>query len=183
MIVVISWGIITEARLTKYVTQTVFKQTGIIPIPVVMYNLKGYDSHLVMQQIDKISGRISCFLSNSEKYICFSVEQLKFLNSFQFMALSLEKLIDAIDKSDLRITRKIFNEKTNLVLRKGVYPYEYMDSFDRFQATELPPIEKSYSSLTDKSITTDNYYHGQKGWTEFNCKNLGDYVICITKMD
>ena len=41
----------------------------------------------------------------------------------------------------------------NLLLQKGVYPYEYMDSFDRFKETELPPIGKFYSSLSDESIS------------------------------
>ena len=51
---------------------------GITPIPTVMHNLKGYDSHLIMQHIDKISDRISCIPSNSEKCISFSVGQLSF---------------------------------------------------------------------------------------------------------
>ena len=58
----------------------------ITPISVVFHNLKGYDSHLIMQQIHKIKGKLSCIPNNTEKYISFSVGQLKFLDSFQFMA-------------------------------------------------------------------------------------------------
>ena len=50
----------------------------------------------------------------------------------------------------------------DLLLQKGVYPYEYMDSFDRFQETELPPIGKFNSSLSDESIPKKDYQHGQE---------------------
>ena len=83
---------------------------SITPILVVLHNLEGYDSHLIMQQIDKITGRLSCIPNDTEKYISFGVGQLKFLDSFQFMASSLAKLVDATDKNDLKITHNSFNK-------------------------------------------------------------------------
>ena len=71
----------------------------------------------------------------------------------------------------------------NLLLQKGVYPYEYMDSFDHFQETELPPIGKFYSSLSDESISKKNYQHAQEVWKTFNCENLGDYHDLYLKTD
>ena len=71
----------------------------------------------------------------------------------------------------------------NLLLQKGVYPYEYMDSFDRFQETELPPIGKFYSSLSDESISKKDYQHAQEVWKTFNCENLGDYHDLYLKTD
>ena len=90
----------------------------ITPIPVVFHNLKGYDSHLIMQQIHKITGRLSCISNNTEKYISFSVGQLKFLDSFQFMGSSLAKLVDATDKDDFKITQNSFNP---LPIKKRLY--------------------------------------------------------------
>ena len=69
------------------------------------------------------------------------------------------------------------------LLRKGVYPYEYVDSFERFNETQLPPIDKFYSSLTDESIKQKDYEHAQKVWKEFNCKTLGDYHDLYLKSD
>ena len=69
------------------------------------------------------------------------------------------------------------------LLRKGVYPYEYMDSFDRFDETKLPPIDKFYSSLSDKKITDKDYEHAKKVWKEFDCKTLGDYHDLYLKTD
>ena len=71
----------------------------------------------------------------------------------------------------------------NLLLQKGVYPYEYMDSFDRFQETELPPIGKFYSSLSDEIISKKDYQHAQEVWKTFNCENLGDYHDLYLKTD
>lgn len=79
--------------------------------------------------------------NNSEKYISFSIGQLNFLDSFQFMASSLEKLEDATDKADLKITKSVFRDKADIILRKDIYPYEYIDSKERFDETELPPID------------------------------------------
>ena len=152
-------------------------------IPVVFHNLKGYDSHLIMQKIHKASGNITCIANNAEKYISFNIGQLKFLDSFQFMALSLEKLVDATDKSDFKLTREVFGNKTDTILRKGVYPYEYIDSQERFDETQLPPIEKFYSSLTDESITQKDYEHAQTVWKTFKCKTLGDYHDLYLKTD
>ena len=81
----------------------------ITPIPVVFHNLKRYDSHLIMQQIHKITGGLSCIPNNTEKYISFSVGQLKFFDSFQFMGSSLAKLVDATDKDDFKITQNSFD--------------------------------------------------------------------------
>ena len=71
----------------------------------------------------------------------------------------------------------------NLLLQKGVYPYEYIDSFDRFQETELPPIGKFHSSLTDESISQKDYQHAQKVCKTFRCETLGDYHDLYLKTD
>ena len=68
-------------------------------------------------------------------------------------------------------------------MQKGVYPYEYMDSLDRFDETCLPPQEAFYSSLSDEGITDDDYKHAQEVWDTFNCATLGDYHDLYLKTD
>ena len=125
-------------------------------IPVVFHNLRGYDSHLIMQKIHKAKGNITCIANNAEKYISFSVAQLKFLESFQFMSSSLEKLVSATGKSNFEITNSVFGNKTDILLCKGVYPYECIDSHDRFKEPFLPPIEKLYSRLTNDKVKQED---------------------------
>ena len=61
-----------------------------------------------------------------------------------------------------------------MLLRKGVYPYEYMDSWERFNET-LPPKESFYSELNLENISDKDYLHAQKVWDVFEIRNLGEY--------
>ena len=65
--------------------------------------------------------------------------------------------------------------KLVLLLRKGVYPYEYMDSWERFDETSLPDEKAFYSKLNDEDITDKEYAHAQNIWEVFGIKNLGEY--------
>ena len=62
-----------------------------------------------------------------------------------------------------------------LLLRKGVYPYEYMDSWEKINETSLPDKEAFYSKLNKEVITDEDYAHAQKVWKVFEIKNLGKY--------
>ena len=77
---------------------------GKTKIPVVFHNLKGYDSHVIMQKIHSAKVNINCIANNSENYISFSIGQLKFIDSFQCMSSSLEKVFDATDKTSFKLT-------------------------------------------------------------------------------
>ena len=67
------------------------------------------------------------------------------------------------------------NEKFVLLLRKGVYPYEYIDDWKKFSEAELPSKEKCHSDLNMKSISDKDYEHGINVWNIFNIRNLGEY--------
>ena len=62
-----------------------------------------------------------------------------------------------------------------LLLRKGVYPYEYMDIWEKFDETALPPKEAFYSNLNLEDISNEDYMHTQKVWDVFEIKTLGEY--------
>ena len=64
-------------------------------------------------------------------------------------------------------------EQFRLLLRKGVYPYEYMTSWDTFEETQLPPKEVFHSNLNMSDISKYDYEHAQKVWKEFDLKILG----------
>ena len=96
-------------------------------------------------------GSISAIVQNMEKLISFSWGQFRFVDSFAFLSSSLDRLVQNTPKKNLRITggvyfclgrgtlRQLMNKKFDLVTRKGVYPYEYMDSFDRLRRRSSPP--------------------------------------------
>ena len=62
-----------------------------------------------------------------------------------------------------------------MYITKGVYPYEYMDSFNKFEEKELPNKDKFYSSLNDENISDEKYKYANDIWQEFDIKNMGEY--------
>lgn len=63
------------------------------PIPVIFHNLKGFDGHLLMQAMSRMSRKINCIPNNMEKYICFSLANLRFIDSLGFLISSLDALV------------------------------------------------------------------------------------------
>ena len=119
------------------------------PIPVFFHNLKGYDGHLLMQAMARVQGEIKCIPTNTEKYISFSLGNLRFVDSVNFLLSSLDKLVKGSDEFPIMNRMMPKENKRRLLLKKGIYPYEYIDSFERFGETELPEKEKFYSYLQD----------------------------------
>ncbi|CAH1170794.1 unnamed protein product [Phaedon cochleariae] len=77
----------------------------------------------------------------------------------------------------------ISNDQLQLLTKKGVMPYDYIDSFERFDETQLPPIESFYSKLYDKPCPRRHYLHAKLVWSKFGCKDLGQYVDLYMKTD
>ena len=162
-----------------------------IKLPVIFHNLRGYDSHFIMQQIGEIANKhgytnkkgekqdfnINTISNNMEKYMAFMLgNHLTFIDSFQFMSSSLDKLVSNLPKDDLIYTSKAFKGKRlDLMSQKGVYPYDYMDSFEKFNEKELPTKDQFYSILNDQHITDDEYNHAKEVWNTFMIRTLGDY--------
>jgi len=145
------------------------------PIPVIFHNLKGYDEHLLMQAMARVQGEIKCIPTNTEKYISFSLGNLRFIDIVNFIQSSLDKLVKGSD--EFPIMQKIAPEenKRKRLLKKVIYSYEYMDSFERFDETKLPEKEKFYSSLSASGITDEEYAHAKEVWATFGCRTLGNY--------
>ena len=67
------------------------------------------------------------------------------------------------------------SRQLDLLTRKGIYPYEYIDSAERFKERSLPPRECFYSSLTEEDITEEEFDHAQNVWREFEMESLENY--------
>ena len=187
-------------------------------IPVVFHNLKGYDSHFIISQLDKdkttyikvlkdkegnvkcdkdgnemtkeTTSKIDCIPQNSEKFVTFSYKKLKFIDSMSFLSSSLEKLVENTyekgkGKELFKLTRAEYvdDEQFNLLMRKGVFPYSYMDGKERFKETTLPSKEHFKNDLNETEIKDEDYAHAQKVWKVFKCKTLADYHDVYMKSD
>ena len=145
------------------------------PIPIFFHNLTGYDGHLLMQAMARVQGEIKCIPTNTEKYISFSLGNLRFVDSVNFLMSSLDKLVKGSEEFPIMHSIVAEENKRRLLLKKGIYPYEYKDSFERFGETKIPEKEKFYCSLSGKGITDEEYAHAKEVWATFGCQNLGDY--------
>ena len=170
-----------------------------IKIPVIFHNLRGYDSHFIMQQIGEIAKKhayknkrgeechmnINCIPNNMEKYLAFMLgNHLVFLDSLQFMNSSLDNLIKNLPDEAFKYTKQEFKkDQFNLMKQKGIYPYDHMDSFDRFNETKLPVQQDFYSILNNEHISDEQYKHAQNVWDTFNLKTMGDYHDLYLKSD
>ena len=158
-------------------------------IPVVFHNLRGYDAHVLMESLGKYKKRkLSCIPNNSERYISFSLGNLRFIDSFQFLGTSLEKLVSNLaaegkDKFKLLTQYVVDPTKQDLLLRKGVYPYDYVDSPTKLTETALPPQAAFYSILNQEAISAEDYAHAEEVWRVFQCRTMGDYHDVYLKSD
>ena len=113
----------------------------------------------------------------------------------QFMNSSLEKLVKNLSDNDFKYLTEEFGSKNlELLKQKDAYPYEYMDSFKRFNEEKLPDKKCFYSSVKDGTtgdngkkldghINDEDYLTCKKIWNEFNMKNMGDYHDHYLKKD
>ena len=164
-------------------------------------NLQGYDAHLFIKQLSAIKGDFTCIPSTEEKYISFSKKikvdeyqnkdgktislnfALRFIDSFKFLQTSLANLVRNLQPDDFVNTKEIFKDKTELLTRKGVYPYDYVSSISKFDEKQLPPKKEFYSKLNDEDITDEEYQHAINIWNTFECQNIRDYHDLYLKSD
>ena len=98
------------------------------------------------------------------------------------MAMSLDKLVNNLPKDAFNNIKRYYANE-GLLTRKGVYPYEYMNSPERLKETQLPPKEAFYSRLNDEGISEENYMHAREVWETFEMKNLEDYHNLYNRVD
>jgi len=155
-------------------------------VPVFVHNLKGYDAHLLFQEMEKVDGKIKVIATNSEKYVSFKFENLVFKDSLQFLSCGLAKLTENLPRDEFAQTSVLAEEEDipiGMLQRKGVYPYSWVDSDEKFSATELPPIEAFHDDLDDRPCRPDDYAHAVAVWEAARCKTFGDYHDLYLRLD
>lgn len=163
-------------------------------IPIFFHNLSGYDCHLFIKELGERIGKINVIPKNKEKYISFTkfvlvndedFIQLRFLDSFNFMAGSLDQLARTMNTKDFKLIKKHFpdDDQFNLLTRKGVYPYDYITNWTRYHDTRLPSKECFHNTLRDESVSENDYQHAKLVWEKFNIGNLGEYTDLYLKTD
>ena len=173
-------------------------------VPVFFHNLTGYDSHLFIKNLGSSNPKenIECIPNNEEKYITFTKNKIVgqytnkkgevkdktfkivFKDSLKFMRSSIEALVNNLPKNGFKNISKYYTpEQVELIKQKGFYPYEYMDTEEKFNDTKLPPREAFYSKLSGKGISEKNYKHAWNVWNTFKMKTFKEYHKLYNETD
>src|SRR6266568_1806690 len=177
-------------------------------IPVLFHNLRGYDSHLLMQKLGRFKDKtIHIIPNNMEKYLSFSVgtlgkyydrtaketktkilHELTFIDSLQFMPSSLAKLVDNLKTGGLDkfvYTGQDFKgDDTELMTRKGVYPYSFVDDWKKLDANvDTLRIQDFKNDLTGDDISVKDFEFFKSTCERFRITTLGEYHDLYLKSD
>ena len=110
-----------------------------------------------------------------------------FIDNMQFMNSSLDKLAKNLSDKDFKYSiEKFGSENLELLKQKSAYPYEYMNTFERFNKERLPAEKYFYSyikdgkigddgKISDGHINVNDYLTCKKTWNKFEMKNMSDY--------
>lgn len=164
-------------------------------VPVFFHNLSGYDAHLFIKQFGDDARSINLIPNTEEKYISFSKAlhfsvnlepkyiQLRFIDSFRFLSSSLETLAGNLNSNQFTELAKFIERDRHLVTKKLAYPYEYMDSKERYNETKLPAIECFYSRLNNETVKPEEYENAEAIWKAFNIKTMREFTQFYNKID
>lgn len=163
-------------------------------IPVAFHNLSGYDSHFIIRSLcSEFEGNISLLPINKDKYISFTKYvsntkiSFRFIDSYRFMPSGLEKLASYLESDQKIIIKKYFNDdddsKFKLVTRKGIFPYEYLNSWNKLHDTQLPSRQNFFSKIKNCEVSESEYQYARRVWKEFDIKTLGEYAELYLKID
>lgn len=149
------------------------------PINIIPVNSENYISFTKKMCIQKFDEEVKKFYTSSMYF--------RFIDSFRFMANSLSDLVSFLPHDSFHVLTKEFPElsqnKLSLLKKKGIFPYDYVNSMKKLKANKLPEKTFFFSKLTNCHISDDDYKHAQKIWKVFGIKNLGEYSELYLKTD
>jgi hypothetical protein len=159
-------------------------------IPLYCHNFRGFDAHLIIRAMDSKT-KFNTISQNEERLITMSIGIYKLIDSIAFMGSSLANLTDLLKEKSpdhFKLTRRwLENQNCNTdsveLLRKGDFPYEYMDSIDRLKEKHLPSKANFSSALKGTEISEDNYQRALFVFNKFGCKSIGDYMKLYCQSD
>lgn len=179
-------------------------------VPVLFHNLAKYDAHLFIQELAKIeTGRnIEIIPHTDENYITFTKTvplrrasdhpkannkqqflKIRFKDSLKFLAGSLESHAANLDKGEFKnvetyMLPKYGAEITELLKQKGVFPYEFITSFQKYNETRLPSRERFKSEVNNgETVSVEDYNYACYIFNKTECRDVGDYSDLYLETD
>ncbi len=165
------------------------QKKNLLYIPLYCHNLSGFDSHLIVKAFQLDKSRFNSISRNEEKLITMQIGNFKLIDTMSFMPESLENLTKFLKEkggSKFIQTKKLAQNKKsklNLLLCKGIFPYEYISNKNKIHEQCLPSKEEFYSTLKEKHISEEEYNHALNVWKKFKCKTIKDYMKLYCRSD
>jgi hypothetical protein len=164
-------------------------------VPVFLHNLTGYDGHFIVDELTRDQekyGEVSILPTTTERYISFSVQRnpelrlrVTFVDSYRFLARSLECLGRNLRPEDKRILRDEFPAELDFELVSGKlsFPYEWFQHIDQLQQTHLPTQSQFDNLYNDRKMSDDEYRRVQRVWCHFQLSSMRDMLLLYLKVD
>lgn len=161
-------------------------------ITIFVHNLMNYDAQFLLKHIEHYEGSamIKALPYNTEKFRTLTVGKFVFTDSCQLLPASLDELVQDLVKSDhnFPLVDKLFPDlgpgEKDLLLRKGIYPYEFAESLEKLKnATTIPAREDFYNQLQIRHVKEEDYQHALKVFEVFKCDNMLDYTNLYCMLD
>lgn len=164
-------------------------------IPIIFHNLKNYDSNFIFNHFGLFHRKYECIYEISgisggshDKFLCFNIKNkkseyysvsLNFIDSFQFLSSSLEDLVEKLPISNMKQTKNyhknLNSHQFNLIITKGVFPYDWFNNYEKMEKKRLPTYKKFYSQMNKRNIDQKLYMKACDVWNSFNMNNFKDY--------
>ena len=174
-----------------------------LQINVLFHNGARFDFRLIIEYLASkcTHSNISCIAHSMETFLTFSITNfngtginLRFIDSYKHLTYPLDSLFNYLlnkDTNTQSIKTKFsslfqhFNDKAVKLLRKGMFPYDYMDEDweNKLKEKKLPDIKYFHSSLNKTKCPTYGYNYAQEVYKYFNCKEITDYSDLYVKTD
>jgi hypothetical protein len=175
---------------------------------VFAHNNSNYDSRYILQSLQHLTddvtknqSRFTLLPKHGESLISIEIAPvskkantefgIRFLDSFNFISESLDNITNTLSKSNhtFENLKRVLSQHgidhatIEKLLRKNIFPYEYLDDYNKLFDSELPPHSKFYSSLKKSNVSEDDYAYAQYVFKETNCSSLKDYLELYLKLD
>jgi hypothetical protein len=174
-------------------------------LPILFHNLKNYDMHaLCIEGISQMKGwSLKPIAQTAERYITLTASvqvdknvitnkpiyfTLRFIDSFQFLTASLDRLVSSLDKSQLQHARNLLERyhglDDDILFKKGIFPYSYLDNEKKLNEKKIPSVDSFFDVLTNSlHITDEEYERAKKAFIQFQCNDLKDYLLRYLELD
>ena len=161
-------------------------------LPIILHNLQGYDGHIIFKELNNFDADIAVIPKGIDEYmIIIANRHITFIDSLQFDNSSLDTLTSNLNNEDFKYLESEFGiDKLEILKWKDAYPYEWIDSYEKFKHPSLPEKKCFYSSLrdgkrynNDEHISDEQYLHLQNVWDTFNFNTFEDFHDNYLKKD